>query len=227
MSKILWTPNETQIKNANLTEFMNLVNERHGADFSSYGELYDWSVENISDFWAAMWDFGGMVHSKDYDSVVDDLKKMPGAKWFQGARLNFAENLLRYRDDRVAIVFKGEERVQKQLTYAELYDCVARLARSLRDMGVEKDDRVAGFMPNMPEAIIAMLAATSIGAIWSSCSPDFGIKGVLDRFGQIDPKVLFCADGYRYNGQLYDSLDKAAHLLEAGAGLLGREDRPG
>jgi len=139
---------------------------------------------------------------------------MPGAKWFSGARLNFAENLLRYRDDQVALIFKGEDRDTTKMTYAELYDEVARVAKSLRETGVQVGDRVVGFMPNMPETIIAMLAATSIGAAWSSCSPEFGIKGVLDRFGQIRPKVLFTANGYVFKGKRFDSLDRISNILK-------------
>ncbi|MCK4757929.1 MAG: AMP-binding protein, partial [Thermoplasmata archaeon] len=213
MAKLLWEPSSESIEKANMTRFMRFVNERHGLDFKGYEELFTWSIENIPDFWADMWEFGDIIHSKGYDRVVDDLDKMLGAKWFIGARMNFAENLLRHRDDKVAIIFKGEEQVDSSITYAELFDQVARLARSLRDMGITKGDRVAGFMPNMPESIIAMLAATSIGAIWSSCSPDFGIKGVLDRFGQIEPKVLFTADGYFYKDREFSSLERIGQII--------------
>jgi acetoacetyl-CoA synthetase len=146
--------------------------------------------------------------------VIDDVGKMPGAGWFPGARLNFAENLLRYRDDRVALIFKGEGQASTRMTYAELYDEVARLAWALKDAGVVTGDRVVGFMPNMPAAMIAMLAASSIGAAWSSCSPDFGIKGVLDRFGQIKPKVLFTANGYFFKGKKLDSLERIADIIK-------------
>jgi acetoacetyl-CoA synthetase len=144
--------------------------------------------------------------------VVVDLDKMPGARWFTGSTLNFAENLLRRRDDQVAMVFNGEWQVRRALTYAELYDLVARLSRALKALGVAAGDRVAGFMPNMPEAMIGMLAAASIGAVWSSCSPDFGFQGVMDRFGQIQPKVLLTADGYFYNGKTFDCLAKVAQV---------------
>ena len=149
-------------------------------------------------------DFAGIIHSKGHDQVIDDVKKMPGARWFRGAELNFAENLLRYRDDRVALIFRGEGQPSIQYTYAQLYDEVARVAKSLKDLGIQAGDRVVGFMPNMPESMIAMLAATSMGATWSSCSPDFGIKGVLDRFGQIKPRVLFTANGYFFKGRKLD-----------------------
>ena len=176
--------------------------------------MYDWSINRIPDFWAAFWEFGEIKASRGYDRVVDDLGQMPGAKWFEGARLNFAENLLRYRDDRMALIFKGEASgIAQSITYAELYSQVAALAKSLREEGIQPGDRVVGFMPNMMETIIAMLAATSLGAVWSSCSPDFGIKGVLDRFGQIEPKVLFTANGYSYNGKSFDSLARVADII--------------
>ncbi len=213
MAKLLWEPTEEDVKNANMTRFMEFVNQRHGKKFDNYADLHKWSIENIPDFWADMWEFGDIVHSRGFDRVVDDLDKMPGSRWFPGARMNFAENLLRFRDDRPAIIFKGEARVDRTITYARLFDQVARLAKALRDMGIQKGDRVAGFMPNMPESIIAMLATTSIGAIWSSCSPDFGIKGVLDRFGQIEPRVLFTADGYLYKDREFDSLARIGQII--------------
>jgi acetoacetyl-CoA synthetase len=188
MGKLLWKPSEERVKNSNLYRFMEAVDRGHGQNFTEYGGLYDWSVNHIPEFWAMVWDFVGVKASRGYDEVIDDVHRMPGAKWFSGARLNFAENLLRYRDDSVALIFKGEDHPAVRMTYARLYDEVARVSRSLRACGVVTGDRVAGLLPNMPEAVVAMLAATSIGAIWSSCSPDFGIKGVLDRFGQISPR---------------------------------------
>jgi len=199
---------------ANMTRFLKFVNGRFSMELSTYDELWQWSVENIPDFWAAMWEFCGIKASRGYDAVIDNLDKMPGARWFTGSRLNFAEHLLRYRDDHTAIIFKGEVLEPIRITYAELYDRVARLAKSLKACGVKAGDRVAGFMPNLPETVIAMLAATSLGAVWSSCSPDFGIKGVLDRFGQIEPKVLFIASGYSYNGKTFDSLERVAAILK-------------
>jgi acetoacetyl-CoA synthetase len=197
-----------------MTGFMEFVNERFGLMIDSYDELYNWSVENIPDFWAAMWSFGDIIHSQPFDNVVTDFNQMPGARWFDGSKLNFAENLLRFRDDKTAIVFRGESQVLRSITYAELYDSVARLAVSLGQAGVKKGDRVGGFLPNMPEAIIAMLATTSIGAIWSSCSPDFGIKGVLDRFGQIEPRILFTANGYYYKDRAFDSLERISGIIK-------------
>lgn len=214
VNSLLWSPSEKQVSEANMTTFIRFINEKYGKNFNSYGELYDWSITDITDFWAAMWEFGWIRFSKPYSQVVDNLDTMLKAKWFAGAKLNFAENLLRYRDDQTALIFKSEALEPERITYAQLYDRVARLARSLRDMGVKTGDRVAGFMPNMIETIIAMLATASIGAIWSSCSPDFGIKGVLDRFGQIGPRVLFTANGYYYNGKAHDSLTRISGVLK-------------
>jgi len=214
MAKLLWQPTAEQIKNSNMYRFMQTVNEKFGQAFTEYTPLWEWSVDNIADFWTAFWGFAGIKASTPHRRVIDDVAKMPGARWFEGARLNFAENLLRYRDERTALIFRGEDSVRRELTYAQLYDAVARLARSLREAGVKPGDRVVGFMPNMPESIIAMLAAASAGASWSSCSPDFGIKGVLDRFGQIKPKVLFTADGYYFKGKALDSLARIGDILK-------------
>ena len=214
MSRLLWQPSEERIRRTNMFQFLQHVNAKHGTAFRSYDDLYRWSIEDIPTFWATLWDYAGFVVSHGYDLVVDNVHKMPGARWFEGAQLNFAENLLRYRDDRIALSFKGEGRPTVHTTYAELYDRVARLAASLRAMGIQPGDRIAGFVPNMTETVVAMLAATSVGAVWSSCSPDFGIKGVLDRFGQIQPRVLFTADGYQYNGKTFDSLERISEILK-------------
>jgi acetoacetyl-CoA synthetase len=214
MTKTLWQPSEKRIKQSHMFRFMQLINGRFGCSFTQYEELYQWSIDNIPEFWAAMWDFAPVIYSESYVKVVDDLGKMPGAKWFAGAKLNFAQNLLRYKDSHTAVIFKSESGESRKLNYAELYDQVARLAVSLKELGVKPGDRIAGFMPNMPEAIVAMLAAAGIGAVWSSCSPDFGIKGVLDRFGQIQPKVLFTADGYFFKGKKIDSLDRVSQILK-------------
>jgi len=214
MAKLLWTPSNERIKGTNMYRFMNFINEKYNKKFSEYKHLYEWSIENIPDFWVSLWEFADIKASKQFDQVIDDLNKMPGAKWFSGARLNFTENLLHYRDDQIALIFKGEEQESTSITYAQLYDEVARIAKSLKEAGVQVGDRVVGFMPNMPETIIAMLAATSLGAAWSSCSPDFGIKGVLDRFGQIQPKVLFTTNGYSFKGKHIDSLERISNILK-------------
>jgi acetoacetyl-CoA synthetase len=212
MSKLLWTPSAERIARSNLARFLAAVNRERNLALADYDALYDWSVSDIPAFWEAVWKFAEMRASAPFEAVLEN-PVMPGATWFRGARLNFAENLLRHRDDRVALAFVAEGgKAPETLTHAELYDRVARFARFLSQAGVKAGDRVAGFLPNRPEAIIAMLAATSLGAIWSSCSPDFGFKGVMDRFGQIEPKVLVCADGYFYNGKSFDSLERVAHV---------------
>lgn len=214
MKTPLWQPSEERRKNAAIIGFMDLVNDRHGTSISSYSELHDWSVSNISDFWAAVWDFVDIKASRRYDVVVDDETRMPGAQWFIGAKLNFAENLLRYRDERTALVFRGETQKTVRMSYAQLYETVGRLARSLRDIGVRPGDRVAAYMPNMIETAVAMLASTSIGAVWSSCATDIGAGAAIERFGQIKPRVLFTADGYFYKGKPFNSLDNAAQIAD-------------
>ncbi len=209
----IWEPPEERKKNANMSKFIAFVNEQYGKKFDSYNELYDWSINNLADFWASVWHFCEIKASKPYHTVVTNPHQMIGCKWFEGARLNFAENLLRYRDNQTALIFKGEAQEAMRVTYAGLYDQVTRLTKSLRESGVTAGDRVSAFMPNMIETVVAMLASTSIGAIWSSCSPDFGIKGVLDRFAQTEPKVLFTANGYSYNGKTYDSLERVSNIL--------------
>jgi acetoacetyl-CoA synthetase len=212
MANLLWSPSRERVHSSNMFHFMQWINSRHGQYFTRYDQLYQWSVENIAEFWASWWQYAGIKASRPYQRVLDDATKMPGAKWFEGARLNFAENLLRYRDDRTALIFRGEDRVHRTLTYARLYAAVAGVAEALKTLGIRAGDRIAGFMPNMPETAVAMLAATSLGAVWSSCSPDFGIKGVLDRFGQIQPKVLFTADGYYFKGKRHDSLERISRI---------------
>ncbi|MFQ6067480.1 MAG: AMP-binding protein, partial [bacterium] len=212
MGKLLWEPSPEQKRNSNITKFLDFVNKRYGQNFNSYNELYDWSINNIPDFWACMWDFAEIKASKGYEIVVDDLSKMPGARWFMGAKLNFAENLLRCRSNHTAFIFKGETQKSAKMSYAELYDSVARLARSLREIGVSPGDRIAGYMPNIMETAIAMLAATSIGATWASCATDIGPAATLDRFGQIEPKVLFTANGYFYKGKAFNSLSNVAEI---------------
>ena len=212
MAELLWKPSPERTARANLTSFMRQVNQNRGTGFKDYPELYRWSVENIEDFWAEMWQYADPLVSKPYERVIENPERMPGAKFFPGAELNFAANLLRFRDGHEAIVARNEKGDIRRLSYAELYDQVARVAKALKEMGVEKGDRVVGFMPNIPETVVAMLASTSLGAVWSSCSPDFGFQGVMDRFGQVKPKVLFASDGYYYNGKTFSSLDKVAHV---------------
>ena len=213
MQSIMWQPTEEQINNSQMMAYIQFVNQKFQISLKNYSQLYDWSVERAEDFWGSFWEYSKIIYNSPYSNVVDDITKMPGAKWFEGATLNFAENLLRHRDNKIAIQFYGEEGKQSSLSYRELYDKVSRLAESMCEIGIVKNDRVVGFMPNIPETVIAMLATASIGAIWSSCSPDFGIKGVLDRFKQIEPKLIFTADGYWYNGKQIDCTIKIKEIL--------------
>lgn len=221
VKKILWNPTKKQIQESQMTRFTEFVNDYHQLSLQNYNELYNWSVKNIADFWHTFWDYSKIAHTGKIESVVDNDSKMPGAKWFSGIKLNFAENLLRYRDDKIALIFKGEGSLPdsqagkpQYITYKQLYEKISILAGAMRNVGVQPGDRISGFLPNMPIAVIAMLASASIGAIWSSCSPDFGIKGVLDRFQQIKPKILFAVDGYYYNGKKFNYLDKVKQITE-------------
>jgi len=214
MRKPLWTPSKERIKHANITRFIKFIHKKHGLQINSYDDLYKWSIENIQDFWAAMWKFGKIKASRRYDVVVDDLTKFPGARWFVGSRLNFAENLLRYRDDHLAFIFKGETQKSVRMTYAELYDSVACLATSLREAGVAPGDRVVAYMPNLMETAIAMLATTSLGGIWSSCGTELGPGAVLDRLSQIEPKLLFTVDGNPYKGKTFNILPNVEKIVK-------------
>ncbi len=214
MPELLWEPSPQAVAAARITAFRQRMEERSGRPLPDYDALWSWSVSDLPAFWAAVWDESGILHETPYQRVVDDPDRLPGARWFEGAQLNFARNLLRRDDDATAIVFRSERAAEpSRLGFAELRRLVARLARGLRAAGVGPGDRVAGFLPNLPETVVAMLAATSIGAVWSSCSPDFGVSGVLDRFSQIEPRVLLTADGYRYGGKRFDSLAVAAELV--------------
>lgn len=204
----LWEPDQARIAGANITRFAREAITRWGLKFNSWPAFHRWSVDAPEQFWQSLWDFGGVIASQRGERVIAHGDKMPGARFFPDAKLNFAQNLLRRRDDGIALVFWGEDRVKRQVTYAALNQQVSRVAQALADAGVKEGDRIAAYLPNMPEAIVAMLAASSMGAIWSSCSPDFGVQGVLDRFGQIEPVVLFAVDGYYYNGKTIHCLDK-------------------
>ncbi len=214
MKKPLWKPTPKTIRDANITRFIERVNQKHNLDIHNYETLYRWSIENIEDFWATMWEFGEIKASRQYTDVVDDITKMPGTKWFLDAKLNFAENLLRFNDESNALIFKGETSSITRLTHTELYQTVAVLSHSLRESGIHPGDRVAAYMPNIRETAIAMLAATSIGAVWSSCGTGLGPKAVLDRFEQIEPKILFTVDSYTYKGKSHDVIAKAADVAK-------------
>ena len=215
MKKPIWVPPASRIKNANITRFINYVNERYGHNFSNYFELYDWSVASIPEFWMSLWDFLGIKASKRPLKAVEGLEKFPGIAWFPGAELNFAENLLKYRDNRDAFIFKCESKPSVRITYEELYAAVAGLAGSLRSMGVTRKDRVVAYMPNIMETAVAMLAATAVGATWASCGSELGTQAVLDRFSQIRPKVLFTVDGYLYRNKPFSLLSGVKAIVEA------------
>jgi acetoacetyl-CoA synthetase len=202
----LWTPKPEAAARTGMARFMRLAGKR------DYAELHRWSVEQPGDFWELVWKFGEVRGEPGLRRLINP-ERMPGATWFPEAKLNFAQNLLRERDASLAISFWGEDRVKRQLSRRQLYDLVSRLAQALAAAGVRKGDRVAGYLPNLPESVAAMLATASLGGIWSSCSPDFGVQGVLDRFGQIEPKVLFCADGYLYGGKEFDSQERVREIL--------------
>ncbi len=215
MSAPLWRPSAERIARARVTAFARRVEERHGVHLPDQAALHRWSVDEPERFWQAIFADGGVIAEQESPAVLEDRDRLPGARWFPGTRLNFAENLLRRRDDAPALVFRSESGLRREISHRELHASVARLAAALRAWGTRPGDRVAGYLPNLPETIAAMLAATSLGAVWSSCSPDFGVPGVLERFGQIEPRVLFCADGYFYAGRRIASLDRVARLREA------------
>jgi acetoacetyl-CoA synthetase len=210
----LWTPSSQRVAAATLTAFAARVAAKYGKRFGEYADLHRWSVDNAEAFWCEVWDFCGVVGTRGKRTLVDG-DKMPGARWFPDARLNFAENLLSHVPadaGKDALVFWGEDKIRRRLSRGDLHEAVSRCALALRAAGVKRGDRIAGFLPNMPETIIAMLAGASMGAVWSSASPDFGVQGVLDRFGQIEPAVLFAVDGYWYNGKPQPVLDKVADI---------------
>ncbi len=212
MSRPLWSPSRERLEGSQLREFWRHAETETGRRFASYEALQRWSVESPDVFWRLAWDFCGVIGETGTGPALVDGDRMPGARFFPEASLNFAENLLRRDDDAEALVFRSEPGERRSIAFRELRASVASLAAALRDMGVGPGDRIAAYMPNIPETVIAMLAATSIGATWSSCSPDFGARGVLDRFGQIEPKILFAVDGYFYNGRTHDLRDRIAEL---------------
>jgi acetoacetyl-CoA synthetase len=209
----LWRPSPARIADANLTRFIKCLNARRGLQLRDYTQLYEWSVAQPADFWGELAHFADVRADWGTGPVLENAQAMPGARFFPNARLNFAANLLKFDDEQPALVFRNERGTHSTLSYRELRKEVGRIADGLRAAGVVEGDRVAGFLPNIPHAVIAMLATASMGAIWSSCSPDFGVHGVLDRFGQIGPKVLFTADGYFYAGKKLDSLAQMAQVL--------------
>ncbi len=211
---ILWQPSERAIEEAQITQFARQIVRKRRLELNSYPEFYRWTVDNPQEFWSDVWDFCGVIASRRGASVLVDGDKMPGAHWFPEARLNFAENLMRRGDRGDAFVLWDERGFQRRVSFADLYSDVSRAVQALLALGLRAGDRAAAFIPNIPEAGMLALAALSQGIVWSSCSPDFGVDGVVERFGQIEPKVLFCADGYRYHGQEHDTLERVREIVE-------------
>ena len=218
MTDPIWSPGPARRQTANIRRFIDLLRTEVDPSIQDYWDLYRFSIDQPADFWRAVWEFCAVL-GKPGEATLQPAQDMREARWFPEARLNFAENLLRYRDDEPALIFQSETGIRSELSYAQLYLAVAQTAAALRSSGVVQGDRVAGMMPNLPETVIAMLATTSIGAIWSSCSPDFGIAGVVDRFGQIEPRILFCVDAYSYNGKVFDCREKIAGITRGIASI--------
>ena len=210
----LWRPTPDQISRAAITAFTSAVQQRWGRTFVDYVALHHWSISKPEEFWVSIWEYCGVRAATPPGPAVSHPERIPGAKWFPEARLNFARNLLRCQDDTPALIFRTEDAARQVVSHRQLQAQVAAISRALAKAGIGPGDRVCGYLPNMPEAVSAMLAAASLGAVWSSCSPDFGVQGVLDRFGQIEPRVLFSADRYHYNGKLHDSLGKLENICE-------------
>ena len=204
MSEHLWIPSEEEAAAAHISAFIEMVGRELGAAHPTYGDLYAWSVEEPERFWSALWDFVGIIAETRGKSVIEDGRNMIGARFFPGARLSFAENLLRRRDSGIAVIARSEDGVRRFVTHQDLYDQVSRIAQALLALGMSPEDRIAAILPNVPETLAGMLAANSIGAIWTSCSPEFGARGIADRLGQVDPKVLFVVESYCYKGRRYD-----------------------
>jgi acetoacetyl-CoA synthetase len=211
---VLWQPSERAIEDAQVTQFARQLVRKHRLELNTYPDFYRWTVDNPEVFWSEVWDWCGVIASRKGSTVLVDGDKMPGARWFPEARLNFAQNLLRRGDRGDALIFWDEAGGRRRLSYSDLTSDVSRAAQALQALGLRAGDRACAFIPNLPETAMLALAALSQGMVWSSCSPDFGVDGVLDRFGQIEPKILFCADGYRYNGQTHDSLERVRAIVE-------------
>lgn len=209
---LLYKPDAETIQTSRMYQFQQKIAAKHGVSLESYSDLHQWSVNHLEDFWAAVWEYCGVVAQQPYEAIMQRGEHFAETRWFTGARLNFAENLLKRRDDKTALIGLTEHAERVEVSYSELYDRVEKLAAAMRASGIQPGDRIAGYMPNIPETVVAMLAATSLGAVWSSCSPDFGISGVLDRFGQIEPRILFAADGYVYGGKRFPCLEKLGQI---------------
>ena len=207
----LWSPSEEDIKKSNVTKFISYLSSLK-VNLENYDELFNWAEANPENFYETFWDFSKIISKTRGNEIVKDRHLMPGAKWFPNAQLNFAENLMICEDESDAIIFEGEDLTSKKITWRDLHRQVSVFAQALKSDGVKQGDRVVAYMPNIPETIIAMLAATSLGAIWSSCSPDFGVQGVKDRFGQIEPSILVACSDYFYNGKKFDCSSKIKQI---------------
>ena len=212
---IIWSPSDERVKSSQMYKFMKNINEKYNIKLDSFENLHSWSIKNKSDFWSSIWDFFNIKGSKGNEPYIDPINLMPGSKFFPNGKVNYAENMLSGEVSDIAIVFKSEDKIRKELSWKDLRVQVATLANFLKKEGVVKGDRVVAYMPNMPETVIMMLATSSIGAIFSSASPDFGVDGVIDRFGQIVPKILLTTDGYWYNGKKINITDKVKEVAKA------------
>lgn len=217
-SAALWKPSETRIKKSNLKGFMNFLARKHELKFENYHELYNWSIEFSEKFWSLFWKYSDIISSKKYDKVtnksIPSIVKIPRPEWFPGAKLNYAENLLRYRDEHTALIIHTENKPISKVTYRDLYVKVGKLQKYLLSIGVKPNDKIAGLVTNSEEAIVSMLATASIGAIWTSTSPDFGIQGIVDRFGQVEPKVVISVNAYSYSGKIFDCTGKILDAIK-------------
>ena len=220
MRELLWTPSKEVQKASNMYAFMELVNQEKGRNYRSYRELYRFSVDEPEAFWDILFRYLDIVHSVGYERTVDDIHRFPGAKWFPGCRLNYAENLLRHEaNDEACLIFRGEDKVRRVLTWKDVKEQTFRLATALRELGVGAGDAVSAYLPNLPETIIAMLATAAVGGVWCSCATDIGPGAAFDRLGQVSPKVLFTTDGYYYKGKEFDTLPNAAQVAARMEGL--------
>ena len=215
INKVFWKPLSQDIEKTNLFEFQRIINEKYRLKIDNYIDLHNWSINNIESFWEEIWLYSKITHSQSYSKVIESSENIWDTNWFIHSKLNYAENLLRIKNDSVAIYFFGENKVKRTITFNQLYNEVSKVAFSFKKMGVSKGDRVVGLMPNIPESIISMLAVASIGAIWSSCSPDFGVESILDRFSQINPKLIIGSDGYYYKGKIINTMDKLNKIVDS------------
>ena len=211
---ILWSPSEEKIKSSQMFRFLQNINAKYDLNLDSFSELHNWSIENKSEFWSSIWDFFKIIGSKGIEPYIEPSNKMPESKFFPNGTVNYAENMLSADASGPAIIFKSEDKVRKEVSWRDLKSQVASLANFLKKEGVVKGDRVAAYMPNCIETVEAFLATTSIGGIWSSCSPDFGANGVIERFSQIKPKILFITDLYFYNGKKINIIERLSEILK-------------